>query len=196
MERVERLLADYQAKHSQYQIDNFIIGKAGDGWARYQQALREIDDRHRGLIEKKESLEIHELSRPKRIWGISRRARRLREIATLRHERVSEYALRDIHDTERELNRLIELAEVLRSRWGRNDLTPGKRAALDADSWRIKALKMAALDIFISGRIGQRTAELIGALPEKDRKDVLKKIAPESKPDIHEMIGLCRTSTK
>jgi hypothetical protein len=191
MERVERLLIDYQARHSQYQIDNFIIGKAGDGWARYQQALHEIDDRYRGLVEKRESLEIHELSRPKRIRGFGRKARRLRELSEIRHERVAEFALRDIRDTERELNRLVELAEALRSRWGRDELTPSKRAALDAESWRIKAIRMAALDIFVSGRISRASAELIGALPDNDRKQVLEKIAPESSPDIHGMIGLC-----
>ena len=44
-ELIKNLLKDYEGCHSDFQIDNFIIGSQGDAWAQYKQCLREINGR-------------------------------------------------------------------------------------------------------------------------------------------------------
>ena len=43
--KIEKILVDHQELHSDFQIDNFIIGSQGDAWAQYKQCLREIKAR-------------------------------------------------------------------------------------------------------------------------------------------------------
>ena len=178
---IEILLKDFETKHSEYQIDNFIIGNQGGIWSQYKQALREIHSRYNSLISQKEELELFDLKKPWR-WPFGRRA----EIKKARRKR-SRLAMADgISETARELNRFVKLAMALKKALG--DLGNGKREILEADSWRQKALRMAGIDILVNHRIGQSTMELILALPEKDRTGVLLILSPDSKPDPFKLI--------
>ena len=46
---IKKLLNDHQELHSEFQIENFIIGNQGDKWAQYKQSLREIKARYEKL---------------------------------------------------------------------------------------------------------------------------------------------------
>ncbi len=182
---IDELLKDYQGRHSTFQIDNFIIGKQGDRWSRYKQALREISNRYQSLMDLKEDLELFDMARcwrwrslfgkRARIW----KKRRIRSRAAM---------VENISETERELKRFVWLATKLKRDIG--NLDKEKRAVLEADSWRQKSLRMAGIDLLVNGRIGQPTMELILALPVREQTEVLGVLAPDAKPDPFNLIGL------
>jgi hypothetical protein len=176
---IEKLLMDYRSKHSEFQIDNFIIGNQGCVWSEYKQALREIHGRYISLISQKEDLEMFDLKKSWR-WPFGRRS----SIIKSRRER-SRFALANgISETERELDRFVELAVELKKEIG--DIDPVKRQVLEADSWLQKSVRMAAVDLIVNGRIGQSTIGMIISLPTRDRAVALDKI----KGDPHKLIGL------
>jgi len=107
-------------------------------------------------------------------------------LAVLKRKRQS--MVDNLVETERELKRFVEIAVKLKEDFG--EIDHQKRAVLEADSWRQKALKMAGIDLLINGRIGQPTMELILALPEKDRFAVLGILSPEGNPDPMKLIGI------
>ena len=179
---IEKLLDDYQQYHSEFQIDNFIIGKEGCNWSKYKQALREIDSRYKSLISQKEELELFELQKS-RCWPFGSRFK----IMAARRKRARLAMIDQISETERELNKFVKIAVKLKEEIG--DIGNGKRELLEADSWKQKALKMAGIDLLINGRIGQPTMELILALPEGDRFEVLGRLSPDSDPDPMKLIG-------
>ena len=183
IKEIETLLKDHQNLHSGFQIDNFIIGNQGCIWSQYKQTLREIEGRYNSFITQKESLELFDLKR-NWFWPFGRKAQ-IRKNA-LKRKRQS--MVDSIVETERELNRFVEIAMELKKEIG--DLDNGKREMLEADSWRQKALKMAGIDLLVNGRIGQPTMELILALPKKDRSEVLGILSPESKPNPMRLIGI------
>ena len=186
---IEKLLKDHQSCHSEFQIDNFIVGNQGYDWSQYKQALREIDGRYQSLIGQKEELEIFDL---KKYWrrSFGRRA----EIRLARRKRIRLAMVDGIAETERELNRFVELALKLKQEIG--DLGNGKREMLESNSWRQKALRMAGIDLIVNGRIGQPTMELVLALPKKDRDEVLMILSPQAKPDPMKLIGSKMEVTK
>ena len=128
-ELIKNLLKDYQPKHSQFQIDNFIIGNQGCNWSKYKQALREIDGRYNSLIGQKEDLELFDLKRVWR-WPFGRKA----QIRAIRRKRDRQTLADNIAETERELRRFVEIAVKLKERIGKLDYE--KRKVLESDSWR------------------------------------------------------------
>ena len=181
--KIAVLLSDLEKYHSNFQIDNFIVGNQCCAWSQYKQALREIHGRYETLISQKEDLELNDLKTVWR-WRFGRRA----QIKQNRRKRNRQALVDSIAETERELNRFVEIAVKLKKEIG--GLGNGKREVLEANSWRQKALKMAGIDLLVNGRIGQPTMELILALPEKDRRGVLGILSPEARPDPMKLIGL------
>jgi hypothetical protein len=177
-ETIKYLLGDYRSAHSEFQINNFIIGGEVDDWARYRQALREIDARYKSLISKKDDLELFDLK--KKWFRFGKKARIEKRI----RQRMRDALLNGIQETERELKIFVEIALKYKEKFG--DIDHIKRQILEADSWRQKAIKMAAVDLIVGGRLSQPTVGLILSLPQKDRENVLTKI----KTDPHKLIGL------
>ena len=183
-DKIELLLQDHVPGPSAFQVENFIVNASGsDCWSQYKQALREIQGRYETLINQKEGLELLDL-KPGWRWPFGRRA----QIKENRRKRKRQSLIDNIAETERELNRFVELAVKLKEQIG--DLENGKREMLEANSWRQKALKMAGVDLLVNGRIGQPTMELILSLPEKDRSGVLTILSPQAKPDPMKLVGL------
>jgi hypothetical protein len=180
---IQTLLKGYQPSHTQFQIDNFIIGNQGCDWSQYKQVLREIDGRYKTLIDAKEGLKLFDLKIIWR-WPFGRVAR----LYKYGRKRNREAMVESIAETERELKRFVELAIKLKEKFG--EIDEQKRAVLEADSWRQKALRMAGIDLLVNGRIGQPTMELILALPKNDRVGVLQMLAPDSKPDPMKLIDI------
>jgi len=186
---IEKLLVDYEKYHSEFQIDNFIIGKSGDDWARYKQALREISTRYKSLINMREQFEIDSFGpsfyKKIRAWLLPCR---VREIYKDKRRRSRSEIVSEIAEIERELSRFIELAKSLRDRLG--ELTPERRRELEANSWREKAVKMAGLDLLTNGRVGSASLEFIMSLPKKDRRMVINVISPDARPDPFKLLGM------
>lgn len=185
---IEKLLLDYHKFHSDFQIENFIVGKAGNCWAQYKQALIEIDARKDALVNGNEELELARLSKPGPRFVFTKKGRTLKHIKYRRWKRSIKEMEFALTQTDRELTRFVELAVNLKKEIG--DLGNGKRELLESDSWRQKALKMAGIDLLVNKRVGQSTMELILALPSQDRQGVLKMLAPDAKSNPFDLIGI------
>lgn len=173
IEQVDKLLEDFQTKHSQFQIDNFIVGNAGDDWACYKQALRELAGRKNNLITLKERLEISDLG-PSIIKKFIRAFRRkpLRQIDANRNARARAELVSQIAETERELSRFLELARRLKRKF--ESLSEADRAELEAKSWLAKARRLAFVDSIINhGQPTKQTVEFILALPKDMQAEAL-----------------------
>jgi coenzyme F420-reducing hydrogenase delta subunit len=174
---IDEILKDYESKHSEYQIENFIVGMQVGDWAKYKQCLREIKNRVETLQGLKEELEIERLKSNGYFniaTSISRRKRRLKEIGRVRKKRALKALDDDIISTEREISKFFEVAKKLKEEIG--DLTPEKRDLLEADSWFQKARQMAAIDMICDHGLSKPTFEMILALPEKDKNTILTEL--------------------
>ena len=180
---IKGLLKDHRARHSEFQIDNFIIGSEPCAWARYRQSLREIDSRWGLLVSSREELELFDLSRD-RGWPFGRRAK----IRLSRRKRSRAALVKNIAETERELERFVEIAIQLKDEIG--PVENGKRELLEADSWRQKAVRMSALDLLVNRGISHTTMDFILKLPIKDRQMVINVISPDANPDPLRLLGM------
>jgi len=161
---IEKLLIDHQKFHSDFQIDNFIVGRSGDDWAKYKQALREIETRNTSLTNLREQLELSAWQSLYRRVAIWLRPRRIRLIYAARRRRSRAALVADISETERELKRFIELAKALRKHLG--ELTPERRKHLEAQTWFNKARQMILIDSIVNGgQPSEKTVEFILGLP-------------------------------
>lgn len=166
---IKKLLADHQEKHSDFQIDNFIVGGQGDTWAQYKQALREIAGRRDSLQALKEDLELLELERRRfKFFRIGERAQAAARIAAARRIRKRAAMVQSIAQTERELKRFVGIALELKNAIG--DIDKIRRRELEAESWARKARKMAAVDIFLSGSLSRQTMDFLLSFPKEQRK--------------------------
>ena len=171
-EKIKDLLADYQPKHSEFQIIHFIVGKAGDNWAKYKQALREIKSRVEALQNLKEDQLLLENPKKEMFPAIRKSTKVFRRIAKDRRDRQLASVNLEIEHTERELETLIKIAEPLKRHFGEVDRF--KRKSLEANSWFNKARQMAALDMYINrGQLSERSMEMILALPAKARAQIM-----------------------
>jgi len=188
---IKRLLIDHQKNHSEFQIDNFIVGNAGDDWARYKQALREIDSRNEIAEGLRDELILFDLAWCGPFWkriAVTKNARVRRAIRIKRRERSRSALVESIAETERELFRFVELAIRLKEKIG--EIDPARRKELESDSWKQKAVRMAGIDLLINGRVGSATLEFILSLPRQDRVAVIEYFKPGAKVDPFKMIGL------
>lgn len=175
-EAIRYLLKDYEPQHSNFQIDNFIVGQEPSRWFRYKQALREIHTRAESMDRLYDELSLANLE----LERIKKRGRwpRITKRSRLRYHLKLKRAEKALHELNkkrlqinRELQRFVSLALDLKEKHF-NDLTADKRAALESQAWLDKAKRMAALDLFFSGHISRQTADFIFSLPAADRRDV------------------------
>jgi len=178
---IESLLADFEKFHSQFQIDNFIIGRAGDDWARYKQALREISTRKNNLINMREQMELDEIGPP--VWKRATlwlRPKRVRQIHAAKRRRSRLQMAGEIAEIDRELARFVELAKRLRKNLG--ELTPDRRRELEAQTWFNKARQLILIDSIVNGgQPSATTVDFILGLPLEMQSEVLS-IFGQAKP--------------
>lgn len=181
-EIIKSLLKDHQKSHSEFQIRNFIIGGEADDWARYKQALREIDGRFKTLENKRDELILFDLKKSR--FGFGKKNRINRRIRS----RIRDGMIDSLKETERELEILVNMAVELKKKIG--DIDPVKRKALDSCSWKTKALRMAGIDFITQGRLSQPTVGLILSLPGADRQEVLDQLKPDNRKNPLDLIGI------
>ena len=169
MPKINELLKDYRELHSEFQIDNFIIGSQGDAWAQYKQCLREIKSRRDTLSGDYAKLKAIEHMAKKRFFITSKSMAKTKIV----REQIKPL-LYAIAERERELKRFMEIATELKKNIG--ELTEEKRARLEADSWINKGRRLAAIDILCMGRISPQTADFILSLPERASFDLIEEV--------------------
>lgn len=147
-------MKDFQRFHSKFQIDHFIIGRAGTPWGQYQQCLREI---HAREAANREDRKRHE------------------SLGALNPER--EEIIRTMEDRTREISRFRELAEMLKESIG--DVNEERRDELDQDLWMHRLRMKAATDIICHGRPSTETVELMLACPIEMREKLIAELADQ-----------------
>ena len=172
IENVENLLSDFQPEHSQFQIENFIIGTNNHIWERYKQALRELSARHDDMIASEMTIEEIKKTRGKN-W-----IRRL-----FAKTKVSEKQLKNLEkkhaSKKREYIAFYEIARGLKNIIG--EIDNEKRQRLEAEAWTEKALMIAAIDYISIGGLQRTTAEFIISFPKEIRKKILNNLKPENR---------------
>src|SRR5512139_1594951 len=94
--KVEKLLADYRPEHSEFQIENFIVG-CGHPWGQYKQALRELSARHSAVLESSEQIRElkNEIDKRRRRWlwrnGVNDLEIKLASLKNSRKSKLREY---------------------------------------------------------------------------------------------------------
>ena len=185
---INELLVDYEFLHTDFQIDNFIIGGAGDDWAKYKQTLSEISTRYNSILAGEEELEIARLSRPGFRLAFTEKRRALHRVKIARWERsilATEFMLTQ---TKRELARLVENAVRLKKNF--INLSKERRAELETESWRNKAIYMSAMDLLVNRGISHTTMDFILKLPKDARRMVINVISPDARPDPFKLLGM------
>jgi len=181
--KVDYLLKDYEHYHSDFQIDNFIIGSQGSDWFKFKQCLREIKTRRESLETAKDNKVLFQIKKKSIIRKIRLffMGQTRRQIFLKNEKRTARGMHENIRETERELNRFVALAIKLKRQIG--DIDPEKRKALEAKAWFKKARQMAAIEMLTQGRPSKQTMEFIISLPKESRKAILielKSAKPES----------------
>jgi hypothetical protein len=169
---VEKLLADFRPEHSEFQMENFIIG-GGHPWGQYKQALRELSARHHAMVESGEQIRKlkDEIARARRRWFNGR--------SVIEIEKRLDNAKRERKSKAREYLIFYRIARDLKRTLG--EISPQRRRELEADMWLDKARRMAALDLISIGGLQRQTMEFIASFPREMRRAILTDLRPENR---------------
>jgi len=168
----ESLLYDNESRHSDFQIENFIIKKQGDKWAQYKQCLREIASRDSSIRDSE--------ARNKALVSATKKSVRFKLWRLLNRKKNGsgpEIRLPDgnLDDLKAELDCFLKIAEKLKGELG--EITEERRYKLETESWKNKGVKMAAIDILATGRVSNQTYDFIFSLPKKSQLEVFLKLS-------------------
>lgn len=168
----EELLNDYEKYHSAFQIEHFIVGKQGNTFGRYRQALRELHGRHHNVRDM--FLRIEELRL--RIAGLERwrwlpwgRGLRRNRLARLRMELAE--AEESMSHGKVEYEHFLEIARALKTELG--GMPPARRRELEEDYWFARFRKMAAVSLMATGHVDPTLLDSILSLPPARRMRLL-----------------------
>ena len=171
-DNVEKLLSDFRPEHSEFQMENFIIG-GGHPWGQYKQALRELSARHLVMVESSQKIaELRdEIKRQRAKWfGRGHVNGHEAKLTALKDSRKSK---------AREYYTFYRIARDLKKQLG--EITPKRRRELEAEMWLDKARRMAALDLMTTGGIQRQTAEFLTSLPREQRREIFRELMPENR---------------
>jgi hypothetical protein len=171
-DNVEKLLSDFRPEHSEFQMENFIIG-GGHPWGQYKQALRELSARHNAMVESGD--QVRELKaridKERAKWfgrgHVNGFESKLKALKESRKSKAREYCT------------FYRIARDLKRQLG--EITPQRRRELEAEMWLDKARRMAALDLMTIGGIQRQTAEFLTSLPREQRREIFRELMPENR---------------
>ena len=152
------LLSLHQGRHSNFQIDHFIVAKsAGTPWGRLKQAVRELHARAVNLRQQYRQREhLNE-----EVWKASSQ----RDRANV-EDNLSEL-VRDIAEQEREFTRFQKLAEKYKAIVG--DVTPERADELEQETWLDTIKRRMAVEYMTRGQVSSETVEILMCLPRAMR---------------------------
>ena len=160
--------------HSEFQIEHFIVGRGNfTPYARYKQAVREIEKRERAADELLLTIEEQtlDLEAARKRWCFTRWQRRKRGNELIRKRLALASARRTFEENEFELQRFHELAAEARGELG--EITTERIGQLDAEMWESKLRAMVATDLIVQGRLSGPTLELLVSIPQEIRQPIL-----------------------
>lgn len=166
--QADELLKDHQLYHDSFQIQHFIVGKAGNAFGRYRQCLREIDARRRRQKEIDRELR-RTLIRLARLQNTP-----MTSEAGIDQEEIEE-RLEEMHvaqaGIERELSQFVAIAASLKRELG--ELDEEKRYALEAEHWVTVLVSRIRAELVSTGSVSTDTLLTVVALPDDLRDRVL-----------------------
>jgi len=172
---IVELLEDNESRHSDFQIENFIIKKQGDTWAQYKQCLREISSRHSSIKDSEARGKAFVSAAKKnvrfKLWRFLNR-KKVRGNGSVPDIKLTDGNLEDL---KAELDCFLKIAEKLKAELG--EITPERRYQLETESWKNKGIKMAAIDILATGRISNQTYDFIFSLPKESQLELFSKLS-------------------
>lgn len=173
---IEKLLIDHQNRHSDFQIENFIIKSQVDAWAQYKQCLRELESRYESILEhENKQAQFNKLK--KNILLFLSRKRRAFKARLLMDIRSGQ---RKIDNLQAEFDYIFKIAEKLKEQIGTVDRET--RQQLEAKTWYNKGRKLAAIDLMAYGRVSTQTLEFILSLPRPDATKLLSEFQIKTPP--------------
>lgn len=189
-ERINLLLKDYDQGHTEYQIENFIVGSEVHPWHRYCQCLREISARHDLLMEKERNRillasEIVDLQQKGHRWLFRKKKYQVKVENKKRDLRTLTLGIMEVR---RELDIFLKIAMEMRRQNGYESLNFERRKILEGEAWREKAKYMLCMDLFCIGRPSKQTVEFIYKLPKAVKRELLMEIDPRDKQKIIEYL--------
>jgi hypothetical protein len=172
---IDGLLKDGENRHSDFQIENFIIKGQGDTWAQYKQCLREVSSRHSSIKDSE--------ARNKAMVLATKKSIRFKLWRFLNRKKAGgngsgpELKLPDgnLDDLKAELKCFLKIAEKLKSEIG--EVSGERRYQLETESWKNKGIKMAAIDILATGRISNQTYDFIFSLPKESQLELFSALS-------------------
>lgn len=164
---IKDLLHDYNPKHTDYQITNFILGISGKTqWGQYRQALREMFPRLKNIINLMAEIEIDEIESTIEIPSEkSKKEKRIKEIKKQQKILNLEHKKKNLAATIVEFKKFYTIAIELRAILGGDKMDS---AALESEYWIVKFKEKLAIEIMSNGRPGIGTLEAIVGMPEKN----------------------------
>lgn len=174
------LLEDHQKWHSEYQIDHFILGRCSTPFGAYKQCIRSLHARARSLkvelIEyRKAELDLEELEEKWAADAETRASERITLDIEMKKLELAQRAWALTH-RRRELRRFWAHAIHLKRIVG--ELDDERRARLERGYWIEHIQKLLVLDMFQHNQPSRSTIEIVTAIPDADRKEVMKVLEP------------------
>lgn len=173
---LNKLLEDYNPKHSRYQISNYIIALNGrTKYGQYKQVLREIFPRVNNITQALAEIKILEkeieIAKEPNFENFDNRF----EIEKIKQQRKN-VQLKQQKDLLRiqlkEFKEFYSIALQLKNELG--ELTEERKEELEKEYWVTTFKEKIALELACNGVIAQNTLETILAMPE--RQEILQHI--------------------
>lgn len=178
IEILKNLLSDHKTGHTEFQCDNFIVGKSGTKYGQYKQALAELYKRWRGLRELSCDLEKSQIECEREAFKAENEENEFdRRIAAVEHKRKVmqlEEANRTLESTNREFLRFYQHAASLKQELEKDGkLTDEKKQKLEEEQWEFHLKCKAAIDFAATGRVSGGVYEALIACPKPIRGSLL-----------------------
>lgn len=175
---LKKLLSEYQSGHTEFQCDYFIVGKSGNKYGQYKQALAELYKRFtalRDLTYEKEKVSIECEREDHNSHNLADQFdRRLASLEYKRKLMQLEEIDRNIKTTNREFLRFYQHAASLFKELSKDG--PINKSELEKKHWIFNLKCKAAIDLASNGRVSNNVYEAIIACPHDVRIKILEEI--------------------
>lgn len=175
MYNLGELLEDFQGKHTNYQIDNFIIKINGKtAYGQYKQALRELNSRFKNLININFEIEELKISIRKKRYEAENSREGIRKIELDRLLINLSFREKDFEEIFREFKIFFAKANVLKEVLGN---ISDKKDQLEAEFWEQNFIEKIAIDIAYIGTISSSNLETLTSMPTDSKIHIINKIS-------------------
>jgi hypothetical protein len=169
MEQITEMLKDLTHLHSNFQIDHFIVEKAGvSAWGMYQQALRELDSRLAGirsatLDDLEIDIDIDEAEGSLATLELGSYDYRRTEVELIRLKLRKAAAEKMMREQLREFNRFAAIGLAMKRKFG--TLKPYEIERLEQAHWIAKIRNLVTADMNSHHALSKSTQETLAVLP-------------------------------